>query len=51
MSREYLLRQLQEIQADFEDMSNEEIIIHREVILKRVNNCLIELGEKDEDNI
>ena len=51
MNREFLLRQLQELQADFEDLTNEEIIECRESILKRINICLVDLGECDEDNI
>ena len=51
MNREFLLRQLQELQADFEDLTNEEIIECRKSILKRINICLAELGECDEDNI
>lgn len=49
--RNYLLRQLQEIQADFEDFTNEEIIEHKDVILSRVNSCLENLEECEEDNI
>lgn len=51
MNREFLLRQLQELQADFEDLTNEQLIECRKCILERVNVCLIELGECDEDNI
>lgn len=50
-SREFLLRELQELQADFEDLSNEELIECRECMQNRVNQCLLELGECDEDNI
>lgn len=51
MNREYLLRQIQELQADFEDFSDEDLIDNKDVMLQRVNNCLIDLGECDEDNI
>lgn len=50
-SRQYLLRQLQELQGDFEDFSDKELVEHRECMLERINNCLKELGECDEDNI
>ena len=49
--REIILRQLQELQADFEDLSNQQLIKFRECILQRVNVCLLELSECDEDNI
>lgn len=51
MDRNYLLRQLQEIQADFEDLSDEDLIDCRQCMLDRVNDCLESLGECDEDNI
>lgn len=51
LDRETLLRQLQELQADFEDFSDRELIENRKCILKRVNICLIELDENDEDNL
>lgn len=51
MSREYLLRQLQELQADFEDLSDSDLVKYRECMLNRVNNCLDELDECDADNI
>lgn len=51
MNREYLLRQLQEIQADFEDLSDDDLLDCRDVMLERVSNCLIDLGECDEDNM
>ena len=49
-SREIILRHLQELQADYEDFSDEEIVECRGVMLMRVNECLTELGESDEDN-
>lgn len=51
INREFLLRQLQELQADLEDFSGEELIENRECMLNRINDCLQELGECDEDNI
>jgi hypothetical protein len=49
--REIILRQLQELQADFEDFTNEELLEHRKVMAERINICLSTLGECDEDNI
>lgn len=49
--REYLLRQLQELQADFEDLTDYDLIKCKDFILERINNCLIALEECDEDNI
>lgn len=49
-SREIILRHLQELQADYEDFSDEELVKCRGVMLMRVNECLTELGESDEDN-
>ena len=51
MNRKFLLRQLQELQADFEDLNDKEIIENRKCILQRINSCLEELGETNEDNI
>ena len=52
LNRKYhiLKTQLQELQADLEDLSDEDIIDCREVMLQRVNVCLEEIGEFDEDN-
>ena len=50
-NRNLMLRELQELQADFEDFSDEELLDNREIMLDRINKCLIELGECDEDNI
>lgn len=49
-SREIILRHLQELQADYEDFSDEELVECRGAMLMRVNECLAELGESDEDN-
>ena len=49
--RKFLLNHLQELQADFEDLNNEELADCRESMLERVNSCLIALGETDEDNL
>ena len=51
INREFLLRELQELQADFEDLSDEDLVDCRESMLGRVNDCLKELGETDEDNL
>ncbi|PAD70544.1 hypothetical protein CHH83_01715 [Bacillus sp. 7586-K] len=48
--RSGLLVQLQELQADFEDLSDEDLIECRGVMLQRVNDCLEGLEESDEDN-
>ena len=50
-NREFILRHLQELQADVEDLSDCELCDLREVMLERVNKCLLELGECDEDNL
>ena len=49
--RESVMRHLQELQADFEDFSDEEIIEHKKVMLDRINQCLKLIGECDEDNL
>lgn len=49
--RKYLLHNLQELQADYEDLSDEELIECKDCMLERINNCLKALGETDEDNI
>lgn len=49
-SRGEVLRHLQELQADYEDFSDEELVECRGAMLMRVNECLAELGESDEDN-
>ncbi len=51
INRDVVLWQLQELQADFEDFSDEDLIDCRDVMLERINVCLIELGESDEDNL
>lgn len=48
--RRGLLTHLQELQADIEDLSDEELLECREVMLKRINECLEGLEESDEDN-
>lgn len=48
--RSDLLTHLQELQADFEDLSDEDLLECREVMLERVNECLEILEELDEDN-
>lgn len=50
-NRDYLHYQLSEVQADLEDMSDEELIINRDVILQRINCCMEAILETDEDNL
>ena len=49
-NREFILRHLQELQADLEDLSDEQLIECRYIMLKRVNACLSAVFETDEDN-
>ena len=49
-NREFILRNLQELQANFEDLCDDELIEVREFMLRRINNCLIAIGESEEDN-
>lgn len=49
-NRDYILRHLQELQADLEDFSDEELVEHRDCMLERVNSCLNAIGEDEEDN-
>lgn len=49
-NREVLLREIQELQADLEDLTDKELVECRETMLSRVNNCLKALGETDADN-
>lgn len=49
--KKYIIMQLQELQADFEDLSNKELIECRECMLERVNSSLIAIGGTDEYNI
>lgn len=49
--RKLLLNHLQELQANFEDLSNEDLVDCRESMLERINSCLIALDETDEDNL
>ena len=51
MDRDRILREVQELQADLEDLSDDDLIDCRVVMLERVNKCLILLDESDEDNI
>lgn len=50
-NRNELHEQLTELQADLEDMTNEELIECRGALLGRVNWCLRLILETDEDNI
>jgi hypothetical protein len=49
-NRDFILRHLQELQADFEDFSNQDLIDCRNIMLERVNECLEALFESEEDN-
>ena len=46
-----ILRHLQELQADFQELTEQELEECRECMLERVNVCLQLLKECDEDNI
>ena len=50
-NRNELHKQLVELQADFEDFTDAELIESRQVMLDRVNECLKLILETDEDNI
>ena len=50
-NRELLHAHLSELQADFEDFNDEDLIEYRECMLKRVNECLKAILETDEDNV
>lgn len=46
-----LLENLQELQADFEDLSDQDLLDCRKVMLERVNVCLDAIEESEEDNL
>jgi hypothetical protein len=48
--RNDLLSHLQELQANFQDLSDEELLECRQVMLNRINECLARLEESYEDN-
>lgn len=50
-NRGFLHEQLSELQADFEDLSDEELLTCRDAMLKRVNLCLRAILETEEDNL
>ena len=50
-NRSELHNQLSELQADLEDLTNEEIIEHKDIMLARVCKCLNLILETEEDNI
>lgn len=50
-NRGTLHEHLSELQADLEDMSDEELVRYRSVLLERINWCLQAILEADEDNI
>lgn len=48
-NRDRLLDELNELQADFEDLSNEDLIELRDVMLDRINICLKAILEDEKD--
>lgn len=50
-NRDELHEQISELQADLEDMSDEELIECRSTLLERVNCCMKAILETDEDNL
>lgn len=50
-NREALHHELSELQADFEDLSDEELIECRETMLSRINRCMMLILETNQDNI
>lgn len=50
-NRNELHCQLSELQADLEDLTDEEIIEHRDIMLARIYKCLNLILETEEDNI
>ena len=50
-NREELHEQLSELQADLEDMTDEELVECRSTLLERVNWCMRAILETDEDNL
>ena len=50
-NRDFLHEQLFELQADLEDMADEELIECRSIMLERVNWCMTAILETEEDNL
>ena len=50
-NRDFLHEQLSELQADLEDMTDEELIECRSIMLERVNWCMTAILETEEDNL
>ena len=50
-NRDFLHEQLFELQADLEDMTDEELIECRSIMLERVNWCMTSILETEEDNL
>lgn len=50
-NRGILHEQLSELQADLEDLNNEELLECRSTLLERVNRCLQAILETDDDNL
>lgn len=49
-NRGRLLDELRELQADFEDFSDYELVQNRETMRERINICLRAILENDTDN-
>ena len=50
-NREFLHEQLRELQADLLDMTDEELLDCRGILLERINWCMSAILETDEDNL
>ena len=50
-NRDELHNQLCELQADFEDLSDEDLIDCRSTMLEIINTCMDLILETDEDNL
>ena len=50
-NRDFLHEQLFELQADLEDMTDEELVECRSIMLERVNWCMTAILETEEDNL
>jgi hypothetical protein len=50
IDRETALRNLQELQADYLDLTDKDLIDCRKIMQERVDACLVALDEQNEDN-
>ena len=50
-NRNELHNQLSELQADFEDLADDELIDCRATILERINKCMVLVLEIEDDNL